>query len=165
MQLELYHKAIELCIDAGYRWRTEALVGSVCIGRRGEQLEDIAAFMTKVAHVAGSLIVVPYQPSPAEFSEFESDFPLEYQNGKLFPCAEYNGLSYRNYQDLLGLAAVFNAKNRSRTFDFLGDGLISRLVRSSIVSKSWDPRNSTGMVKERPVTVGWFNKEGKWVRS
>jgi hypothetical protein len=162
IQLDLYFKAIELCTNAGYRWRTESLVGSACIGRPGEQLEEIAAFLTRVAHVAGSLIVVPYQPSP---EECESDLPLEYQNGKLFPCAEYNGLSYRNYQDLLGLAAVFNAKNRSRTFDFLGDGLISRLVRSSIVSKSWDPRNSTGMVKERPVTVGWFNKEGKWVRS
>jgi len=161
-QLELYHQAIELCISAGYRWRTEALVGTVCIGRPGELLEDIAAFVTKVAHEAGSLIVVPYQPSPAEF---ESDFPLEHQNGKLFPYAEYNGLSYRNYQDLLGLAAVFNAKYRSRTFDFLGDGLISRLVQSSIASKSWDPRNSSGILKERPITVGWFNKEGKWVRS
>ncbi len=161
-QFELYRQAIELCINAGYRWRTEALVGSVCIGRPGEQLEDIAAFMTRVAHVAGSLIVVPYQPSP---NECASDLPLEYQNGKLFPFAEHNGMSYRNYQDLLGLAAVLNAKYRSHTFDFLGDGLIPRLVRSSIVSKSWDPCNTPGIQNDRPVIVGWFNKEGKWVRS
>jgi len=161
--LENYHYAIERCIGAGYRARTEALAGSVSIGRPDERLEDIAAFMTRVAHVAGSLIVVPYQPSPAECP---SSLSLEYQNGKLFPFAEYNGVSYRAYhQDLLGLAAVLNAKYRSRTFDFLGDGLISRLVRSSLVSKSWDPRSMPGIENERPVTVGWFNKEGKWVRS
>ncbi|HYT37415.1 MAG TPA: hypothetical protein VEL49_09570, partial [Ktedonobacteraceae bacterium] len=95
-----------------------------------------------------------------------SSLSLEYQNGKLFPFAEYNGVSYRAYhQDLLGLAAVLNAKYRSRTFDFLGDGLIPRLVRSSLVSKSWNPRSMPGIENERPVTVGWFNKEGKWVRS
>jgi len=161
-QLESYHYAIEHCVNAGYRWRTEALVGSVCIGRPDEQLEDIAAFITKVAHVTGSIIVVPYQPSP---NECASDLPLEHQNGKLFPFAEYNGKSYRTYQDLLGLAAVLNAKYRSHTFDFLGDGLIPHLVRSSIVSKSWDPRNTPGIQNDRPVIAGWFNKEGKWVRS
>ncbi len=160
--IDRYRYAIERCIDAGYRWRTEALVGSACIGRPGEQLEDIAAFMTKLAHAAGSLIVVPYQPSPKECA---INIPLELQNGKLFPFAEYNGASYRAYQDLLGLAAVLNAKYRSRTFDFLGDGLIPRLVRSSLVSKNWDPRNAPDIQNERPVTVGWFNKEGKWVRS
>jgi hypothetical protein len=161
-QLELYHHAIEYCISAGYRSRTETLVGSACIGRPGEQMEEITSFITKLAHVAGSLIVVPYQPAPLEC---KSDLPLEYQNGKLFPCAEDNGLSYRIYQDLLGLAAVFNSKYRSHTFDFLGNGLISRLVQSSIATKSWDPRNSPDTLKERPVTIGWFNKEGKWVRS
>ncbi len=160
--IECYRYAIERCINAGYRWRTEALAGAVCIGRRGEQLEDIAAFMTKLAHAAGSLIVVPYQPSPANCA---SGLSLELQNGKLFPFAEYNDVSYRAYQDLLGLAALLNAKYRSCTFDFLGEGLISRLVRSSLVSKSWDPRNTPGIQNERPVTVGWFNKEGKWVRS
>jgi hypothetical protein len=157
-----YRYAIERCVDAGYRWRTETVAGSVCVGRPGEQLEDIASYITKLAHVAGSLIVVPYQPVPAEC---EPNLPLELQNGKLFPFAEHNGVSYRVYQDLLGLAAVLNAKYRSCTFDFLGDGLISRLVRTSLVSKSWDPHNTPNIQNERPVTVGWFNKEGKWVRS
>lgn len=164
-QLDYYRQAIEYCINAGYRWRTEALVGSVSIGRPSEQPEDTAAFMTRVAHVAGSLIVVPYQPSPIECVSIASNPPLEYQNGRLFPFAEFNGVSYHNYQDLLGLAAVLNAKYRSHTFDFLGDGLISRLVRSSLVSKSWDPRNAPGIQNDRPVIVGWFNKEGKWVKS
>lgn len=159
--LEEYHYAIERCIAAGYRARTEALVGSVSIGRPGEKLTDVTAFVTKVAHAAGSLIVVPYQPSPAECA---SDIPLEYQNGKLFPFAEYNGVSYSSYQDILGLAAILNAKYRSCTFDFLGDSLISRLVRSSLVDESWNPHKA-GVLNDRPITMGWFNKEGKWVRS
>src|SRR6266700_2860580 len=170
-QLEYYRYAIEHCVAAGYRWRTEALVGSACLGRPNEQLGDTAAFMTKLAHVAGSLIVVPYQPTPDEcvsrYSLEESQIGkfLELQNGKLFPFAEYNNTNYRAYQDLLGLAAVLNAKYRSHTFDFLGDSLISRLVRSSLISKSWDPRSTSSTLNDRPVTVGWFNKEGKWVRS
>jgi len=161
--LENYHHAIQHCIRAGYKPRTEAIVGSACIGRRGERIEERAAFMTKLAHVAGALIVVPYQPTPEECSSL--NISLEYQNGKLFPFAEYNDVSFRKYQDILGLAAVLNTKYRSRTFDFLGDGLISRLVQSSLVSESWNPRNTPGIQNDRPVTVGWFNKEGKWVRS
>lgn len=158
-----YHHAIQNCIRAGYKPRTEALVGSACIGRKGERIEERAAFITKLAHVAGALIVVPYQPTPEECISL--DISLEHQNGKLFPFAECNDASFRKYQDILGLAAVLNAKYRSHTFDFLGEGLISRLVRSSLVSESWNPRNSPGIQNERPVTVGWFNKEGKWVRS
>lgn len=160
--IELHRYAIELCASAGYHTRTEALVSSACIGRPNERLEDIAAFITKLAHVSGSLIVVPYQPSPLECP---ANLPLELQNGKLFPFAEYNGVSYRSYQDVLRLAAVLNAKYRGNTFDFLGSGLISRLVRSSLVSQNWNPQNSPSLQNERPVTIGWFNKEGKWVRS
>lgn len=157
-----HHRAVEHCIAAGYKWRTEVLAAMACIGRPGEQIKNTAAFITKLAHITGSIIVVPYQPFP---NEHDLSLPLELQNGKLFPFAEYNGLSYRAYQDLLGLAAVFNAKYRSHTFDFLGDGLISSLVRSSLVHESWDPHKNPGVQNERPITVGWFNKEGKWVRS
>ena len=89
---------------------------------------------------------------------------MELQNGKLFPFAEYNGVEYRDYMDVVGLAAVLNAKHRSHSFDFLGDSLVSRLVQSSLVNESWDPRN-TPYEQHRPVVVGWFNKEGRWVRS
>jgi hypothetical protein len=158
--LEDYRCAINYCIEVGYRWRTEALAASVCLGRPGEDPGEVAAFMTQLAHIAGSIIVIPYQPTP---DECPATLPLELQNGKLFPFAEDNSLPYRGYQDILGLAAVLNAKYRSHTFDFLGDGLIPRLVRSSLNSQSWKPH--TLPKQDRPVTVGWFNKEGKWVRS
>ncbi len=162
--LEAYRHAIELCVAAGYQLHTEALIGSACIGRPQENVEEVTAFVTELAHVAGALIVVPYQPSP---NEHTAHLPpkLELQNGKLFPFAEYNGVRYRTYQDLLGLAAVLNAKYRSHTFDFLGDSLISRLARSSLINESWNPHNNPATLNERPVIIGWFNKEGKWVRS
>jgi hypothetical protein len=158
--LDDYRQAIAHCLAAGYPQRTEALVASVSLGRRGEDPAGVVTLMTKLAHIVGSLIVVPYQPTP---TECHSSLSLEMQNGKLFPFAEENHMSFRGYQDILGLAAMFNAKYRDHTFDFLGDGLISRLVRESLVTESWNPHNSPGF--NRPVTVGWFNKEGKWVRS
>ena len=158
--LDDYHHAIEHCVAAGYPERTEALVGSVCLGRSGEDPGEVVAFMTKLAHVAGSLMVVPYQPAP---SECAPTLALELQNGKLFPFARDNGSHFREYQDILGLAAVLNSKHRSHTFDFSGNGLISRLVRESLVTESWRPPDTAGTA--RPVTIGWFNKEGKWVKS
>jgi len=158
--LEDYRHAIEHCVAAGYPERTEALVGSVCLGRCGEDPGEVVAFMTRLAHVAGSLMVVPYQPTP---SECDQELPLELQNGKLFPFASGNGSYFREYQDILGLAAVLNSKHRSHTFDFSGNGLISRLVRESLVTESWRPPSTEE--NARPVTIGWFNKEGKWVRS
>jgi hypothetical protein len=158
--LDDYRHAIEHCVAAGYPERTDALVGSVCLGRPGEEPGAAVAFMTRLAHVAGSLMVVPYQPAP---SECDQELALELQNGKLFPFARDNGSHFREYQDILGLAAVLNSKHRSHTFDFSGEGLIARLVRESLVTESWRIPDATGTA--RPVTVGWFNKEGKWVRS
>jgi hypothetical protein len=155
-----YRRAIEHCVAAGYPQRTEALVASVCLGRPGEDPAEVVAFMTKLAHIVGSLMGIPYQPTPFECAP---TLPLELQNGKLFPFASDNHLNFRGYQDILGLAAMLNAKYRSCTFDFLGEGLISRLVRESLITENWNPRNSPE--HNRPVTVGWFNKEGKWVRS
>ncbi len=154
--LDDYRAATLNCVAAGYRWRTDALVGSVCLGRPQERLKEITCYLTELAHIAGSVIVLPYQPDP---SECPSELPLEEQNGKLFPFAPPG--QYREYLNLLGLSAVLNAKYRSRTFDFLGDGLIARLVRQSLITESWRPPASDA---DRPVTVGWFGKNGKWVR-
>lgn len=160
--VEVCRRAVEHCQRAGYRVRTDAVSAMLSVGRPGERLEDVSAHMTRLAHVAGSLIPVPYQPMPQECPD---DLPLEMQNGKIFPFAERNGVTYREYQDVLGLAALFNSKYRSRTFDFAGDSLVSRLVQESLASGSWDPRSAPDGLHERPITVGWFNKEGKWVKS
>jgi hypothetical protein len=155
-------QAAQICTSAGFSFRTKAINGSVSIGQMGESLEETSMHMTKLAHVCGSLIVIPYQPQP---DECVGGLTIEYQNGKLFPFAELNGYSYKEYQNVLGLAAVLNAKYRDRTFDFMGKSLVSQLVRSSLITESWDPRNTVDLVPPKPITVGHFNKEGKWVRS
>jgi hypothetical protein len=154
--LDDYRAAIANCAAAGYRWRTDALVGSACLGRPQERIEEVAAYLTELAHLAGSVIVLPYQPEP---SACPGELPLEERNGKLFPFAPPG--QYREYLNLLGLCAVSNSKHRSRTFDFLGDGLIPTLVRRSLVTGSWRPPRDA---PEQPVTVGWFGRDGKWVR-
>jgi hypothetical protein len=130
-----YRKAAALCHEAGFRARTDALVGSVCIGRGGENIEQRARLATVVAHHIGSVILWPYQPPP----DLQSAQALENQNGKLFPLRQENGLTYRDYAGLLGLAVVLNAKYRTRTFDFLGDGLVPRLFRNSLERRAWEP--------------------------
>ena len=133
--VEAYRQVASLLHQAGFPQRTDVLVGSICIGRQGEDLESRAALATRVAHHIGSIIPWAYQPALNECPEI----PLEGQNGKLYPLREQNGLEYRDYLDLLGLAAILNAKYREHTFDFLGDQLIPTLLRQSIANRGWDP--------------------------
>jgi hypothetical protein len=148
--VEDYRTAAGLCHQAGFKPRTEAIVGSVCIGRRGEDLAERAELLTLVSHYAGSVILWPYQPAPAEFPD---DYPLEAQNGKLFPYRHQNGLTYRAYTDLLGLSALLNSKYRSCTFDFLGDGLIPRLFRESLEREAWHPAPEVKGTLQLPVIL------------
>jgi hypothetical protein len=133
--IEQYAEAAHLCHAAGFRLRTAAVTGGLCLGRPGEDLERRAYTATLVAHHIGSVVFWPYQPSPSE----QPDIPLEAQNGKLFPLRQQNGATYRAYQDLLGLAALLSAKYRSHSFDFLGGGLIPRLFRTSLARRAWEP--------------------------
>jgi len=130
-----YRRASLLCHEAGFPQRTEALTGGLCLGRPGEDVGRRARVATFVAHHAGSVIFWPYQPLPNECPQLS----LEEQNGKLFPLRGRNGLTYRDYLEVLGLGVVLNAKYRQRTFDFLGDGLISRLFQDSVARRGWDP--------------------------
>jgi hypothetical protein len=153
--LEDYRTAVTHCVVAGYQHRSGALVAAVCLGRPQERLTEVAAFLTELAHIAGSVIVRPYQPVPGECP----GVPLEEQNGKLFPFAKPD--QFREYLDLLGLAALLNSKWRSQTFDFLGESTVAQLVRKSLITESWKPPQG---LDDRPVTVGWFGKDGRWVR-
>lgn len=154
--LEMLHEAVARCCEAGYQLRTDNLVATLCLGRPQEDLTQVVARAVELAHVAGSIILLPYQPTPSECPEL----PLEETNGRLFPLAEANGYRYKEYLEVIGLAAVLNSKYRTRTFDFLGDGLVERLTRESLVTESWRPPASQG----QSVTLGYFGKDGRWVK-
>ena len=89
----------------------------------------------------------PYQPLPNECVGQS----LEQQNGKLFPLRKLSGNHYSEYMDLLGLAAVLNAKYRERTFDFLGEGLVGRIFRDSVARRGWEPSEDVKGSVQLPV--------------
>jgi hypothetical protein len=142
--LEVVRAAAALCTEAGFRERSDQLVGSVCIGRPGESLHERAQLTTQMAHLVGSVMLWPYQPSPRECP----DLPLEAQNGKLFPLRTHNRATYRTYRELIGLATILNSKYRGTSFDFLGDGLIARLFRDGLSRTAWEPAPDVkGLIK------------------
>jgi hypothetical protein len=147
--LDANRRAAALCVAAGFPARTDQLSASLCVGRPGEDLEARSALLTRLAHHVGSVIVWPYQPRPDECPGMD----LEAQNGKLFPLRHKNETTYGEYVDFLGLAAVLNAKYRERSFDFMGPGLISRLLRESIGRRGWDPPQEVKGSLVLPVLV------------
>jgi hypothetical protein len=145
--LNAYERGIELLLKhGGFRPRTEEITAMVLVGVPGENLEQTAERLTRLAHVAGSVNLVPYQPTPGteiyrRHEEYLAKIPLELQNGKLFPFAKFNNVSISDYQELTRLAALLNSKYRNTTFDFLGSNEIAKMVRESIARESWRPRS------------------------
>lgn len=127
--------AAQACHWAGFRPRSGEVTAGLCLGRPGETLVARARLATLAADYLGSVIFWPYQPSPSECP----NLPLEAQNGRLYPFRGYNGATYRDYLEVLGLGSILNAKYRSRTFDFLGEGLIATLFRESLGRRAWEP--------------------------
>ena len=144
-----YREAASLCHGAGFAKRSDALCAGVCIGRPGEDIAARVRLATFITHHIGSVIFWPYQPSSQECS----GMPLEDRNGKLFPLRAENGLTYRDYLNLLGLATVLNAKYREYTFDFMGDGLIPNLLRDSIARRGWEPNPEVKGSLKLPLVV------------
>jgi hypothetical protein len=132
-----------LATYAGLKARAGALSAIVHAGWPGENLEDTAAHLLHLSHAAGSVTVFPYQATPEEAARLGIASP-DQANGKLFPFATANGARFADYADLLRLAATLNSKYRDVTFDFLGDDLIARMVRSSIRNHAWQPTRNEG---------------------
>jgi hypothetical protein len=126
---------VEHCRKAGFKPRTDALNAGLCVGKIGEDLAERTRVATLLAHHVGSVIVWPHQPEP----ELHPEFSLEALNGKHFPLRAHNGYRYDDYLEFLGLAAILNAKYRGETFDFLGEGFMSRLFRDSVARQGWNP--------------------------
>ncbi len=149
--LDAHRQAAALFARAGFDPRTRALTGSVCVGRLGEDLTERVRVVALMAHILGSVIIWPYQPGS---SEFPANTPLHLQNGKLFPFRRANGYTYREYLEVLGLAAILNSKYRDKTFDFLSNRLIPKLFRQSITSRGWEADVSVKGTTRLPALAG-----------
>ena len=132
-------RATEAVLATRLRWRTDDYGVEQCIGRSGEPPERSAGLLPRLAHVAGSVIPVPFQTTLQEIGAHD---PWD-TNAKLFPLAERNGSSFMAYMELLGLCTVANAKYRARTFDFLNeDSLIAQSLRRALRDRAWDPHGN-----------------------
>jgi len=138
--------AVEIA-SAGFDPRKALVSGSVSVGRLGEDIRGRSRLLTRISGSLGSLVVWPYQPLPDECP----GVPLEDTNGRLFPFRHANGVTFRDYLDVAGLAAVLSSKYRQRSFDFLGDGLIPAYMRRSLSNRSWEPPD--GIKGELKVAV------------
>lgn len=143
--LSAYERGIEvLSKDNLYKQRTDDVTAMVLVGVPGENLEHVAERLTQLAHVVGSVNLVPFQPTPGtslyrRHQQCLDPIPLELQNGKLFPFAKFNHATFTDYQELTRLAALLNSKFRSTTFDFLGENGIAQMVRKAISEETWRP--------------------------
>jgi hypothetical protein len=122
----------------GLKPRDGSLSAIVHAGWPRENLQSTTTHLLHLAHVVGSVTIFPYQPTPQEGAQLGVHEP-NLLNGKLYPFAETNGVRFADYADLLRLAAMLNSKYRDVTFDFLGDDMISRMIRASIRDHTWQP--------------------------
>jgi hypothetical protein len=145
-------KDYERCTDAlinagGFGRREDGLAAMLVVGLPFEDLEVASERLIRLAHVVGSVLLVPFQyvPSLHRGQHFDwvlaqnGSFSPEKFNSKLFLLARLSGKSFEEYWELTRLAALLNSKYRSRTFDFLGQSLTARMFRESVRTEGWDP--------------------------
>ena len=147
----------ERCTDAlintgGFKQREGNLAAMLVVGIPFEDLEAAGERLIRLAHIVGSVILVPFQYVPSlhrgpyfdrALSQDGSFSPEEF-NSKLFLLARLSGKSFEEYMNLTRLAALLNSKYRSKTFDFLGQSMTARMFRESIRTKSWNPFRERG---------------------
>jgi hypothetical protein len=127
--------------------RGENLAAMLVVGLPEENLEEISERLIRLAHIVGSVILVPFQYVPGlhQGPRFERALARngiltpERFNSKLYPLALLNNQLLEEYIELTRLMALLNSKYRNQTFDFLGDSLAAKLFRQSIKSEGWNP--------------------------
>ena len=164
--LEEYERCTDALVNAGgFKWREDGLAAMLVAGLPFEDLEAISEKLVRLAHIVGSAILVPFQyvPSLHRGPRFDralsqnGSFSPEKFNSKLFLLARLSGKSFEEYWELTRLAALLNSRYRSRTFDFLGQGLTAKMFRESIRTEGWNPfREQVGVnpfLEVLPVSV------------
>lgn len=144
-----------------FRPRSGEVTAMLVAGFPYEDIADLTERTITLAHIVGSVIVVPYQYSPGQESHplitkalnQNGHFTPEMWNSKLFPLARLSGKKIEEYIELLRLTRLLNSKYRSVTFDFLGDSLTANLFRQSINSEGYTlPQTSEGTAKSVELT-------------
>jgi len=154
--LEDYREAVRLLEENGFPSRTGDITAMLIAGLPFENLEAVTERTIELAHIAGSVIIVPYQYSPGTTNHplimralnQNGYFTPEMWNSKLFPMARLSGKKIEDYIELLRLTRLLNSKYRSVTFDFLSQSFVAQLFRESIHSAGYDPLGSLDAVED-----------------
>jgi hypothetical protein len=147
-----YDRCVNALVKAGdFAARTDNLAAMLVVGLPYEDLDAVSERLIRLAHIVGSVMLVPFQYVPGLHTGplFEralaqnGSFAPEKFNSKTFPLARLSGKRLEDYLELSRLAALLNSKYRSTTFDFLGDSLAAQLFRESLRTQGWNPFRDT----------------------
>ena len=146
--LSEYERCIHALVEKGGFEPQEGTVAAMLVaGFPYEDLDAVSERLIQLAHIVGSVMLVPFQYVPGlhtgqQFTRALSQnghFSPDQFNSKIFPLARFSGKKLEDYLELTRLAALLNSKYRSKTFDFLGDGLAAKMFRESIRTEGWNP--------------------------
>lgn len=148
-----YERCTEALISTGgFKRREGDLAAMLVVGIPFEDFEVTSERLIRLAHIVGSIILVPFQYVPSlhrgphfdrALSQNGSLSPEKF-NSKLFSLARLSGKSFEEYMELTRLASLLNSKYHSKTLDFLGQSMTAKMFRESIRNKSWNPFRERG---------------------
>jgi len=160
--LSEYQRCVNALVKSGsFEPRKENLAAMLVVGLPYEDLDAVSERLIQLAHIVGSVILVPFQYVPNLHTgplfdralAQNGSFSPEKFNSKLYPLALFSGKKLEEYMELTRLATLLNSKYRSKTFDFLGEGFAAKMFRESIRSEGWNPFRKTPKSDENPETI------------
>jgi hypothetical protein len=120
-----------------------AVTGFVSMGLRDDNIDCLVRSTLLLNKYFEGVILKPFGFSPINNpvtdAERESWWPKDPSAGspQWFPFADRGGLKRDDYQDLIRWQNLLNKRVKGSTFDFLGEGAVSKLVRETLVTESW----------------------------
>lgn len=145
--LQMFERAVQNCLDAGFVLRNMQINAFLLFGTPGEDFRNVIDSALFASSRIGSVIPMLFTPVPgsAMYKEYESylkdekGFDLQHLNGKLFPFLSYNqrnnpDLSLQDYLDLEALMFRLNAQAIRGTFDVGGNSRTSKSFRDVVIS-------------------------------
>lgn len=146
---EIYRSCVAALHRTGkFRPRTDAVTAMLLVGVPHEDIEMLAERAIHLASIVGGVNLIQYQYSSATATGQLYAQLIGGQNGrldltalncKLFPLVRLAGASLEHYLELTRLAALLNSKYRSKTFNFLGEGIVAQAVQESFRTQGWNP--------------------------
>jgi radical SAM superfamily enzyme YgiQ (UPF0313 family) len=141
-----FDRALDACIKAGFKPRTQDINAFVLFGLPDEKLEDILDSVTYVHHMVGSVIPMLFTPVPGtqiyeqhkDYLHQEMGWDLQDLNGKFLPFLEYNRRRYHSlrasdYLELEALMSILNnGKFLSRAVNLCDESPASKAFRSAV---------------------------------